>query len=206
MARHHAVALALALLLASAALSVSESAAAAAATTTSEDESAFVLGVNPPEELELGPQPSRELDKAGASVALDAGGGVALVGVPGRNQALAFVRTECAWGGAARGCWVRSGVLGTGVLNGDAKLGGAVALAGDGATALVGARGRNLEDGASRMIAAGSVYVYAQRAEQWQSEATLVALDVRAGDRFGEAVALSGGGDAAVAGSPGRDE
>ena len=38
----------------------------------------------------LSVQPSRELDKAGASVALDANGGTALVGVPGRNQALAM--------------------------------------------------------------------------------------------------------------------
>ena len=113
----------------------------------------WVFQVNPPEELELRPQPSSANDKTGAAVAIGGWGeDVAVIGVPGRNQALAFVRTECSWGGRTRGCWVQSGVLGTGTINADAKLGEALSLSRDGVTALVGASGRNLGSGASQVL------------------------------------------------------
>ncbi|MFV2068852.1 MAG: T9SS type A sorting domain-containing protein [Pirellulales bacterium] len=56
------------------------------------------------------------------------------------------------------------------------------------------------EDGGS---AAGAAYVFRWDGETWQEEQKLLADDADAGDRFGDAVALSG--DVAVVGSPNDD-
>lgn len=164
---------------------------------------AFDWGVNMPEELALRPVPSAAGDKTGSAVALSADGQLAIVGSPGRNEALAYLRTECAATGVPMPCWVVSGVLGTGAINSNAQLGIAVSLSQPGTVAVAGAPGDS-----TRLLLSGSAFVYSlgQQNGLWQNDATLLAADAQVSDLFGSAIALSPGGDAVVVGAPGRDE
>jgi FG-GAP repeat len=86
-------------------------------------------------------------------------------------------------------------------LNGSVKghaAGHAVAISGDGSTALVGVAGAGMNG--------GSAYVFTRdRGDgSWHRTAKLMAGDRQGGDRFGTAVALSADGSTAVVGAPQR--
>ncbi len=74
--------------------------------------------------------------------------------------------------------------------------GSAVAISGDGTTALVGAQ--NDDD-------TGSAYVFTRSGSVWAEQARLVALDANLSDFFGAAVALSADGMTALIGASGAD-
>jgi FG-GAP repeat len=86
-------------------------------------------------------------------------------------------------------------LAGSNTLAGD-DLGRAVALSGDGQTALVGAPGRD--------SGAGAVYVFTRSGTSWVQEQELTAADAAPGDRFGGSVALSSDGSTALIGADAR--
>jgi hypothetical protein len=76
--------------------------------------------------------------------------------------------------------------------------GGAVALSGDGSTALIGANGDDISGNGNQ----GSAYIFVRQGETWSQQAKLVDLvDGKAGDYFGDSVALSHSGDTALVGA-----
>ena len=81
------------------------------------------------------------------------------------------------------------------------RFGHAVALSGDGTTALLGAPlDENLNGPNS-----GSAYVFTREGDEWGPAGKLAAADGDVGDQFGAAVALSADGTVALVGAP-RDE
>jgi hypothetical protein len=126
----------------------------------------------------------------GVSLALSGDGSTALIGEPGdggyTGAAWAFVRGE--------GGWVRQGprLRGAGELG--ERFGVSVALAENGDTALIGARG------ASGM--SGAAWVFARSAESWSQQQRLLPGEAGGEAQFGSAVALSADGDAALVGAP----
>lgn len=76
------------------------------------------------------------------------------------------------------------------------NFGCAVALSGDGNTALIGAYGDDDKGSYS-----GSAYIYIRSGSTWVQQTKLVASDGAAGDRFGYAVALSSDGSTALIGA-----
>lgn len=113
------------------------------------------------------------------------------------NTALIGSYNKTIAGNATQGeayVYVRAGTLWTEqakltASDGAAKdfFGEAVALSGD--TALVGADGKTVGGNAGQ----GEAYVYTRSGTLWTQQAKLIAADGVAGDRFGYAVALSGG-------------
>lgn len=77
------------------------------------------------------------------------------------------------------------------------QLGRAVAVSGDGTTAIVGSPKEDLDHGAS----AGSAYVLERADGGWQQQTKLVPTDGDANDRFGHSVALSDDGTTAIVGA-----
>jgi hypothetical protein len=126
----------------------------------------------------------------GSSVALDSSGGTALIGGDGGNGgggAWVFARRHSRW--------IPQGPRLTGKENSVfARFGAAVALSGDGDTALVGAGGEGGEDGAA--------WVFTRSGSVWQRRAKLTGRGERALANFGESVALSSNGRIALIGCP----
>lgn len=97
-----------------------------------------------------------------------------------------------------------------GCANGTGK-GGTIAISSDGTTVAVGAQ---REQGASRVIntgegdnsasGAGAVYVFVREGTIWRQEAYLKSTNLDAGDRFGNAVALSSDGNRLAVGAFGE--
>ncbi|MFO0579253.1 MAG: FG-GAP repeat protein [Polyangia bacterium] len=116
-------------------------------------------------------------DLFGSAVAIS--GDTVLVGLSSalRNAAYVFVRTGTMWSEQAR-LKPADGAAGD-------RFGLSVALEGD--TALVGAPGKAVTGSAGQ----GQAYVFVRSATTWSEQARLVASDGAAGDRFGQAVALS---------------
>jgi trimeric autotransporter adhesin len=83
-------------------------------------------------------------------------------------------------------------LTGSDTLAGD-SLGQAVAISGDGATALVGAPARS--------ASAGVVYVFTRAGSDWTQQQELTAADGAPGDHFGGSVALSDDGSTALIGA-----
>ncbi len=127
----------------------------------------------------------------GRSVALSADGDTALIGAPGYPQ-----QEGAAWVFAGSGsAWGQPGVRLSGAGAGsEARFGFSVALSGDGATALVGARGAGGNDGAA--------WVFAHSEDGWSEQGSMLTGAGEGEERFGAGVALSYDGDRALIGAP----
>jgi hypothetical protein len=144
-----------------------------------------------------------------ASVALSADGETALIGAPGDDNgagaAWLFTRSGSTW--TQQGLKLTGSEAGGGVAEceieepgeeepGECGFGKSVALAGDGATALVGA------PGASGNL--GAVWVFTRSASGWtQQGSALMGGDEQLKGHFGRSLALSGDGNTALIGAPG---
>lgn len=136
-------------------------------------------------------------DVFGAAVTLDGDGDTALVGAygddvgsnAGQGSAYVYVRDGGTWSQQARLTAV------DGAANDGFGL--AVALSGDGDTALVGA----WKDDVGTSADQGSAGVFRRSGGTWSQQAQLTASDGAADDFFGCAVALSGDGSTALVGA-----
>jgi FG-GAP repeat len=132
----------------------------------------------------------------GASVALSADGNTALIGEPS-----ATVRPGSAWvfkrtGSGAEAKWTRAMILpGEGVGVGG-RFGKSVALSADGATALVGDPSANGQR--------GDAWVFALSGASATVQGTLTDPEAAHFDHVGRSVALSGDGNTALIGVPGK--
>jgi hypothetical protein len=141
------------------------------------------------QQAELTAGDAAQHDYFGFSAALSRDGGTALVGAEDKNTssgaAYVFVLSGTTWTQQAE------------LTAGDAAqgdtFGSAVALAGNGRTALVGALGKNSYTGAA--------YVFARGGTTWTQQAELTAGDAAPDDWFGSAAALSQDGSTALAGA-----
>ncbi|HZU04807.1 MAG TPA: FG-GAP repeat protein [Chloroflexota bacterium] len=128
-------------------------------------------------------------DFFGLSVALSADGNTALVGADGKNgfqgAAYVFVRSGTTWSQQQKLTAADGAVFDNFSLS--------VALSGDGNTALVGAYGKNGQQGAA--------YVFVRSGTTWSQQQKLTASDGAAGDQFGGSVALSGDDNTALVGA-----
>ncbi len=139
----------------------------------------------------------------GESVSLSAGGNIALVGAydneypTGVGAAFVFTRSGSKWtqeGGAL------VGKHGAGVV----QEGTSVALAGDGATALIGGP---REEGPGSTKEEGAAWVFTESGGTWSEQAELPPGTGAGGETgAGQSVALSGDGNTALVGGPGFDE
>jgi hypothetical protein len=141
----------------------------------------------------LTPSDGEAGDHFGFSVALSADGDTALIGAIGKNsgqgKAYLFTRSDSAWGGEVE-LTAADGSAGDG-------FGVSVGLDANGATALIGASGRN--DGQ------GAAYIFTGSGSTWaQQGGALTAHDGVASDDFGFAVALSADGNTAMIGADNR--
>jgi predicted ribosomally synthesized peptide with SipW-like signal peptide len=100
------------------------------------------------------------------------------------------------------GSWSQQAKLAPADGDPEDTFGSSVALAGDGATALVGAD--RDEDPAG--TASGSAYVFVRSGGTWSQQAKLTAADGDSGDVFGTSVALADGGDTALLGAQGDED
>src|SRR5579884_1576984 len=128
-------------------------------------------------------------DFFGLSVALSGDGNTALVGADGKNgfqgAAYVFVRSGTTWSQQQKLTAADGAVFDNFSLS--------VALSGDGNTALVGAYGKNGQQGAA--------YVFVRSGTTWSQQQKLTASDGAAGDQFGGSVALSGDDNTALVGA-----
>jgi Divergent InlB B-repeat domain len=132
-------------------------------------------------------------DQLGSAVALSSDGTTALTSAPGKNAAYVFQATgENAWASAP------TTPIAT-LTNGSSSLGSAIALSGDGKTALFGASSAN--------FSAGAAYLYHVSSEQsWESSTAPTATLTKSSnfyDQLGSAVALSSDGTIALIGADG---
>ena len=125
-------------------------------------------------------------------MALSGDGSTALVGAPHKNSlsgaAYVFLRSGTSWSQQAE-------LTASDGAPGDQF--SAVALSGDGSTALVGAPFKNSSTGAA--------YVFVRSGTTWSQQAELTASDAAAGDLFGYSVGLTGDGSTALAGARGKN-
>ncbi|HWX75803.1 MAG TPA: hypothetical protein VNZ05_10875 [Solirubrobacteraceae bacterium] len=135
----------------------------------------------------------------GDSVAVSADGNTALIGEVGAGglagQALIFTRSGGAWSAQAR--LAGSGLRGDGFA-------ASVALAADGATALIGSPCDRRKAGEERCI--GAAWVFVRSGSAWALQEKLIGrgeANGKGGGRFGTAVALSGDGSTALVGGSG---
>jgi hypothetical protein len=132
----------------------------------------------------------------GWSVSLSADGNTAIFGGPNDGSSgAAWVFTRAA------GAWSQEGakLVGGGAV-GDASQGTAVALSGDGNTALIGGPTDNLASNGH----VGAAWVFARAAGVWAQQGGKLAGTGAVGAAFqGAAVALSGDGNTAIVGAPG---
>lgn len=145
-------------------------------------------------ETKLLPSDGAPSDLFGSAVALSGDGAYALVGADGRDgnrgRVYVFVRVGDAW--------VEQAALSASDGAGGDKFGSVVSISADGAYALVGAPG---DDDAGD--GSGSAYVFARTGETWVEQAKLTASDAGGQHTFGNTVALSADGTAALVGAIG---
>jgi hypothetical protein len=132
-------------------------------------------------------------DQLGSAVALSSDGTTALTSAPDKGAAYVFQATgESAWASAP------TTPIAT-LTNGSSSLGSAIALSGDGKTALFGAQSAN--------SSAGAAYLYHVSSEDsWESITAPTATLTKSGgfiDELGSAVALSSDGTIALIGAEG---
>ncbi|HZS87046.1 MAG TPA: hypothetical protein VFE42_06135 [Chloroflexota bacterium] len=128
-------------------------------------------------------------DQFGSSVALSGDGTTALVGAPDKNNgygaAYWFVRTNTSWSQQSQ-VYAQASI----------EAGYAVALNGDGSTALIGAP--------AVLTGAGTAYVFVRTGTAWSNQTALLAGDHANLDHLGSSVALSESGDTALVGAPNK--
>jgi FG-GAP repeat len=129
------------------------------------------------------------VDLFGVTVSLTADGHTALVGAPGSTVGAAYVFAE------RGGKWSEQQELDSPAGSAEDSYGFAVALAGDGATAVVGAYTGNDDE-------SGIVYSYSLKGSSYVLDGLLTAPDGAFGDEFGASVSLSGLGNVALIGAP----
>ncbi len=133
-------------------------------------------------------------DTFGDSVAVTPDGTTALIGASGRDSqtgaAYVFTRTRTGWQQASE-------LTAAGGASGDG-FGDSVAVTADGATALIGAPGRDSQTGAA--------YVFTLTRTGWQQASELTAAGGASGDSFGGYTAVTADGTTALIGAPGRDD
>jgi len=128
----------------------------------------------------------------GRSLAISADGNTAIIGAPLANE-----NAGAAWVFVRSGSdWTQEGSKLTGAEEaGEGQFGGAVALSGDGETALVGGLTDNDKTGAA--------WVFARSGSDWTQEGSKLTGAEEAGEgQFGGAVALSQDGGTALIGGP----
>jgi phosphodiesterase/alkaline phosphatase D-like protein len=134
-------------------------------------------------------------DRFGQSVALSAGGNIALVGAPGADgeagAVLVFTRTGSTWSQQAR----LTPNSGEEIANGG--FGSSVALSHEGDTAVVGGPGDN------GGVGAAWVFTRSESGAWTQQGGKLTGSGEEGEGQFGRSVALSSSGEAAVIGGPG---
>jgi hypothetical protein len=141
-----------------------------------------------------------EDDLFGISVALSDNGETALLGADledtaARGAGAAYVFTS------DNEAWEQDAKLVANDGDENDNFGDAVALAGDGATALIGAYNDEDPNGENRFgDGAGSAYIFGRSGSTWEQQAKIAANDGEGGDRFGEAVAMADDGTAAFIG------
>lgn len=140
-------------------------------------------------------------DYVGRSVALSADGSTALLGADGVTESGAYGTGAAYVFSAADGEWRQRATLSAADGDGRDFFGVAVALSGDGTTALVGADSDEDPNG----DVAGSAYVFTAEGGAWGQRAKLTADDGDGNDWFGHAVALDETGTTALVGAP-KDE
>lgn len=145
-------------------------------------------GQAPAQQQQLQASGGMPLDLFGWTVSLSADGHTALVGAPGRIVGAAYVFAEHG------GKWSQQQELDSPAGPVQDSYGWSVALAGGGATALVGAYSG---DGLN-----GIVYSYTRQAGGYVLDGQITAPDGIAGDSFGASVSLSGLGNVALIGAP----
>ena len=121
-------------------------------------------------------------------MSLTADGHTALVGAAGRTVGAAYVFVQRA------GKWSEQQELQSPAGPAQDSYGWSVTLAGDGATALVGAYSGN--------GLTGIVYSYVRQGSGYVLDGQITAPDGAAGDAFGASVSLSGLGNVALIGAP----
>jgi uncharacterized protein (TIGR03437 family) len=134
----------------------------------------------------------------GQSVALSADGNTAIIGAPGdgvTGSTLVFTRSGGVWSQQGR-------LVGTGAVgSAGTQQGGAVALAADGNTAIVGGFGDNR--GAQDNRGVGAAWVFARSGGIWSQQGSkLVGTGAIGFAAQGYSVALSADGNTAVVGGP----
>jgi|GEM_PF-1925105 len=138
-------------------------------------------------------------DQQGFAVALSADGTLALVGAPGatvNGQALAGKAYLYA---LSQRVWKRVHEFADPAGAGGDQFGGAVALSGDGGTAVIGAPATAANNGGG---AQGRAYAFTSASGAWTAH-PLPEPGAAAVDAFGSAVAVSADGGVAVVGAPG---
>jgi hypothetical protein len=128
------------------------------------------------------------LDLFGLTVSLSADGHTALVGAPGRTVGAAYVFVEHG------GRWSEQQELDSPAGSAQDGYGSSVTLAGDGATALVGAYTGDDQR--------GIVYSYSRQGSSYVLDGQITAPDGAPGDVFGASVSLSALGNVALIGAP----
>ena len=128
-------------------------------------------------------------DTFGSSVALSGDGNTALIGASAETAAYVFTRAGGAWKVQRELTAVHPAANGT--------FGRAVALSGDGTAAVVGAPGTTVGAKATT----GAAYAYTRSGGTWTQRQELTAVHPAAGNDFGNSVALSGDGTAALVGA-----
>jgi len=133
----------------------------------------------------------------GDSVAVSADGSRALIGAWGYSDsngddvgsAYVFRREN--------GSWLQETKLAASDGDGSDLFGAAVGIAGDGTTAIIGAR----KDQDPHGEGSGSAYVFSRDGESWTEDAKVTAGDGDEGDQFGNSVSMSRDGSSALVGA-----
>lgn len=150
---------------------------------------------------ELLPTDARTVDSYKAGMALDDDGSTAIVGgvVDDTNATGAAFLFE-----RVAGSWEFRTTLTPDDSDDFGFFGHSVALAADGATALVGASGGTGPDGdgeSGLRPGPGAAYVFTREGGDWRQQARLTAADGRANDDFGAATAIAADGRGVVVGA-----
>ncbi|MFZ6026647.1 MAG: hypothetical protein ACOYYS_02930 [Chloroflexota bacterium] len=129
----------------------------------------------------------------GFSVSLSDDGNTALIGAPDAGSGIALVFTRSGT------TWTKQETLIADVSAVDDEFGDAVALSGDGLSALIGAPGTDIGANANQ----GAAYLFTLGVSGWTQAEMFSIASGETGDQFGDAVSLDDNGLTAVIGAPG---
>lgn len=153
------------------------------------------------QQAKLTPSDGETDDNFGQSVGLSSDGTTAVVGARrDENENGVPAGSAYAFKREAGGEWRETATLAPSDGDSNDRFGGSVALAGNGAVAVVGA-----PDEDPNGDAAGSAYAFERTDEGWREQTKLVPSDGAAGDEFGSSIGIADDGTTAVVGAA-RDE